>query len=374
MILLYLLAAAQALAAIVVLARLTRGKDRPAPLSAGAAARPGSISVVIPARNEAQRISPLLAALTETGPSVREVIVIDDRSKDGTAEIVAQFALLDARIRVVRSKKRDKRWVGKQHALQQGLDLAAAPWTLCLDADTCPDPALPDALLATVAEHGYDVVSAGPRFAVGTIGETILHPALLATLVYRFGPPTIAPVRSARTIANGQCLLVPTARFRLAGGWEPVKANMTEDVALARHLVREGWLLGMANAAPLLLVDMHASTREAWREWGRSLALPGVASGKEQTLDIVTLVLAMALPPWMLLAAILTDNLLIGAPALILIAVRLLFHVVLRPNYDRPSFFYWLAPLADGLAVIRLIASAVRPNRRWRGRHYAQSS
>ncbi|MEI6814940.1 MAG: glycosyltransferase family 2 protein, partial [bacterium] len=336
MIVLYLLAAAQAVAAIIVLARLTRGKDRPKALRAGPGARPGSISIVIPARNEADRIRPLLTALLQTTSTVREVIVIDDRSKDKTASVVAEFSALDERIRVVRGKKRKRGWVGKQHALQQGLLLAEAPWTLCLDADTCPDPALPDALLHTAEEHGYDVVSAGPRFAVDTAGEAMLHPALLATLVYRFGPPTIAPVTTTRMIANGQCLLVPTARFRLAGGWEPVAANMTEDVALARHLVRSGWKLGMANAAPLLLVDMHASTREAWREWGRSIALPGVASGREQFVDSVVLLFALALPPWMLVAAILTQNPLIAIPALVLIAVRLLFQYVLRPNYDNP--------------------------------------
>ena len=45
-------------------------------------------------------------------------------------------------------------------------------------------------------------------------------------------------------------------------------------------LVADGWRVGLVDAAPLLVVDMHDSGREAWREWGRSLALPGVASGR----------------------------------------------------------------------------------------------
>ncbi|MFM9123953.1 MAG: glycosyl transferase group 2 family protein, partial [Actinomycetota bacterium] len=59
---------------------------------------------------------------------------------------------------------------------------------------------------------------------------------------------------------------------------------------------------------------------------------------------------------------------------LVLLAVRLLLHGALRATYDRPPAAYWLAPLADGLAVLRLAVSAVRPNRRWRGRTYARSS
>ena len=75
----------------------------------------------------------------------------------------------------------------------------------------------------------------------------------------------------------------------------------------------------------------------------------------------------------MVVAAILTQNPLIAIPALVLIAVRLLFQYVLRPNYDNPGWTYWLAPLADGAAVLRLIISALRPNRTWRGRSYDQS-
>lgn len=373
MTILWLIAALQAVAGALVIVRLSRGRERGAPLRPGQPAAAGAVTIVIPARDEAERIGPLLAALADCGGAVHEIIVVDDRSTDGTGAIVERFAAADERIRLVHGVEPAPGWVGKQHALQQGLAVASAPWTLCLDADARPDPALPDALLTAAAERGYDALTAGPRFAVDTVGETILHPALLATLVYRFGPPTTAPVRSQRTVANGQCLLVPTERFRAAGGWEPVAANMTEDVALARHLVREGWALGLVDAAPLLIVDMHSSAREAWREWGRSLALPGVATAREQAADIATLTLTMALPLPMVIAALWTGQLLLALPSLILFAVRILFHVALHPTYEQPGPAYWLAPLADPLAVVRLIWSAVRPNRRWRGRTYARS-
>ncbi|MCX6412961.1 MAG: hypothetical protein NTZ81_11540 [Actinobacteria bacterium] len=73
------------------------------------------------------------------------------------------------------------------------------------------------------------------------------------------------------------------------------------------------------------------------------------------------------------MAAILTQNPLIAIPALVLLAVRVMFHIVLRPNSESPGWTYWLAPLADGAAVLRLIVSALRPNRTWRGRSYDQS-
>jgi dolichol-phosphate mannosyltransferase len=148
---------------------------------------------------------------------------------------------------------------------------------------------------------------------------------------------------------------------------------MTEDVALIRRLIESGWRIGMRDASRLLVVDMHDSGREAWREWGRSLALPGVASGREQIVDILTLSLTMVAP----LAIVATGPwharwwLLI--PAVILLAARWMFHVALRPTYDHPRWTYWLAPLTDVFAVLRMTISAVRPNRNWRGRSYARS-
>jgi glycosyltransferase involved in cell wall biosynthesis len=104
---------------MTVLARLARGRDRSAPL----AARPippgrPTVSVVIPARNEAERIGPCLDALAaETG--LLEVIVVDDQSTDGTADVAERGGA-----RLVRGRQPPLGWVGKPWALQQGLEAA----------------------------------------------------------------------------------------------------------------------------------------------------------------------------------------------------------------------------------------------------------
>lgn len=370
---LIVLALVQVIAGAVVIRRLSRGRERPAPLAAGAVAPPGSITILVPARDEESRIGPLLAALPSMGPSVAEVIVIDDRSMDRTADLVDAAASDDPRIRCLPGRDLENGWVGKQFALQQGLEQVRTPWCLCLDADVIPDADLPDALVESARAAEADAVSAAPRFRVDTNGESILHPALLATLVYRFGPPTDAPTSGDRIVANGQCLLLAAEPLQALGGWEPVRANMTEDVALIRHLVRAGWRIGMRDASPLVVVDMHDSGREAWREWGRSLALPGVASGREQVLDTLTLFATMVIPPIALVLAIWQHAWLLAVPAAILVVVRWALHIALRATYDRPRPTFWLAPLIDVLAVVRLGLSALRPNRRWRGRAYARS-
>ena len=145
---------------------------------------------------------------------------------------------------------------------------------------------------------------------------------------------------------------------------------MTEDVALARHLGRRGWRLALVDASGLLAVDMHASAREAWREWGRSLALPGVAGPAEQARAALIVALVQGLPlPVLALAARRRDPL-AAAVAGTLLLVRVGLHAALRDSYAQRGPAWWAAPLADPLAAVRLASGALAPSRRWRGRSY----
>jgi dolichol-phosphate mannosyltransferase len=139
---------------------------------------------------------------------------------------------------------------------------------------------------------------------------------------------------------------------------------MTDDAALARALARRGWRIAFRDAGPLLAVDMHDSMRETWREWGRSIALSDVTPPGWQVADVTTLWLTLALP-WLRVIARRA-----GPIDAALLALRWLLALPLAASYTRRGPTYWLSPLADPFAVIRLTLAAVRPARRWRGRVY----
>jgi dolichol-phosphate mannosyltransferase len=353
------LLSAQGLAAAVALSRLARGRSRRPPLSVPGEPPAASISVVVPARDEAARIGPCLAALA-ADPDVLEVVVVDDGSSDGTADVARAHGA-----RVVAGAPLPGGWVGKPWALQQGLEAARGEIVVSLDADTRPRPGLARALAAALGDA--DLVTAGCRFACETAGERWLHPAFLATLVYRFGPSDAAgrPPRPARLLANGQCTAVRRAALLAAGGYAPAARHMTDDAALARALAADGWRIAFHDGAALIDVDMHDSAREVWREWGRSLALPGVTAPGWMAADLALAWLVLALPPLRVLAR--RAGPLDGA----LLAVRWSLLVPVRASYARRGAPYWLSPLADPLAVLRLTTSALRPARSWRGREYA---
>lgn len=317
-----------------------------------------SISVVIPARDEARRIGPLLATIVGA-PGVDEVIVVDDCSSDDTARLAAA-----AGATVVRGAPLPGRWAGKAWALHQGAQRAAGDWVVALDADTRPDPVLPSALVARATGDNADFVSAAGRFDLPTPGARWLHPAMLTTLVYRFGPPG-ASMPAGREFANGQCMAFHRARFLAAGGFGAVRGDVVEDVAIARHVARTGGRVAFVDASGVLSVEMYDSLSATWRGWTRSLALPGVDPRRRQLAGLAVVAVAQALP----LARVLMRRGDVVDAAMLAIRVGTLAGT--RSAYSRVGPAYWASPLADVAATAAIAIGVARGHHQtWRGRRY----
>jgi dolichol-phosphate mannosyltransferase len=343
----------QAVAGAAVLARLARGRRRRAPLAASRSAR--RVSVVIPARDEERRLGACLAGLAGD-PDVAEVIVVDDRSGDATAAVARAHGA-----RVVAGREPPAGWIGKPWALQQGLEAAAGDVVVALDADTRPRHGLAGALAGALERA--DFVTASARFVCETPGERLLHPSMLASLVYRYGPAD-AERPGRRLLANGQVTAAERARLLAVGGYRGAAQHMTDDAALVRSLAAAGWRVAFVDGTALVDVRMYESAGETWREWGRSLALPDVTPGAWQAADLAVVWLAMALPVLRLAAA---------RPTKLDVGLLVLRWALLGPlagAYARRGAPYWLSPLADPATAVRLTLSALRPARTWRGRTY----
>ncbi len=353
----------------VAVARILRVRHRRSPLRAddaaaaddlaGARVEMPTISVVVPARDEAERLGPLLDALRHA-PGVTEVVVVDDQSTDDTAAMSVA-----AGAEVVPGTALPHGWAGKAWALQQGVRAARGEWVVTLDADTRPDPALPRALVNRALADGLQFVTIGGRFECPSPGAAWIHPALLTTLVYRFGPPgALGRVPPHRHLANGQCMAFPRVPFLRAGGMQPVAGEVVEDVALARHLAGRGWQVTMLDGADLLSTEMYPDGPGTFRGWARSLALPGVEPWHRQVVDLGVVLVAQALPLPRLLArrADVID--------VALLAVRAGTLVGTRNAYRTRGIAYWSSPAADLVAVAALVWGIVRPRQPWRGRTY----
>ncbi len=350
--------AVRVVAAAASLARLARVRRRRRPIALATAAGP-PISVVVPARDEAGRIGPLLGAMVGA-PGVLEVLVVDDQSTDDTAAVARRCGA-----NVVDGQSLPRGWAGKAWALQQGLEAVRGEWIVTLDADTRPDPRLPAALVARARADGIDLVTLAGRFECPTPGLRWLHPAMLTTLVYRGAPPGAAdagPVH--RRMGNGQCLAFARATLVDAGGFATVAAHTVEDVALVRGLASAGFVVDFLDASALLRVRMYESFADAWSGWGRSLSLPVVDPWLRRALDLVVVTVAQAAPLPRLVAR--RGDLL----DVVLLVARVGTLIGTARAYDRRGLAYWLSPLADPIAVAALARGLVTRRQRWRGRTY----
>jgi len=343
----------------VALRSITRAARRVPPVVAAAGVGGRRISVVVPARDEARRIRPLLAAVVGA-PGVAEVVVVDDQSADDTAAIAR-----GAGATVVEGRPLPVGWVGKAWALQQGLEAATGEWVVLLDADTRPSSQLPTALVARARADGLDLLSAGGRFECPTGPLRWLHPALLTTLVYRSAPPGATdPGPVHRRMGNGQCMAVRRRTLLDAGGFRPVGHHTVEDVALVRTMATAGFAVAFLDASDLLTVRMYETAGAAWRGWGRSLSLPGVDPLPRRLAGLLVVTLTQALP-LVRLAARRAD-----AVDVVLLAVRLGTLAGTAASYRPRGAAYWLSPTADVAAVAALARGTFTRRQVWRGRTY----
>ncbi len=254
-------------------ARLLRVPPEAAPV-------PARVSVLLPARDEAARIGPTLRALLASAhvPSL-EIVVLDDASSDGTAEIVEALAADDPRVRLVRSTDEPPPgWLGKPWACARLAEHAdpASSVLVFLDADVrlAPDGLARTVRLLREAELGF--VSPYPRQVADSLGERLVQPLLqwswLALLPLRLAEHTPRP---SMAVANGQLLAVDADLYRRSGGHRAVADAVLEDVALARALRAAGGHGGMADGTAVATCRMYEGWSELRDGYAKSLWAAG---------------------------------------------------------------------------------------------------
>jgi hopene-associated glycosyltransferase HpnB len=228
-----------------------------------AAAAPADLSgvtVLIPARNEASHIGQTLEALAQQGGNL-EVIVIDDRSSDATADIVAEFAAKPGQMQVqlLHGSPLPPGWGGKLWALEQGLGTVERPWCLLLDADISLSPHLIPAMLQTAKQDDVALVSVMAKLRCRTVWERLLVPPFIFffKLLYPFS--LAANPRSRVAAAAGGCILVSTEVLRRIGAFSKWADALIDDCTLARHVKRSDE--NARNGLRLLMSHDVVSTR-----------------------------------------------------------------------------------------------------------------
>lgn len=381
----------QGVATLILLSRLLPGARRTPPLKPepDQSHWAKKVSAIIPTLNEAQRIEPCLSGLTLQGSELREVIVVDSNSQDATPTIVKAQAQIDSRFDIINDPPLPPEWVGRPWALHNGF-LNSSPqseWILGIDADTVPQPGLIASLLTIAEAQEYDLISLAPQFILQYPGEWLLQPALLVTLLYRFDSAGVDAANSQRVMANGQCFFCRRSVLEALDGYSTAASSFCDDVTLARNIAAAGYKVGFLDGAKLIKVRMYEGAKETWQEWGRSLDLKDAADPLQVWSDWLFLLLVQGLPLLLLITVLLLLNWGYSSTTLLaltglncfLLLLRLIILIAIAPSYQRSanssqSWLFWLSPLADPLAVIRIFLSSSQTPTQWRGRVYPLSS
>lgn len=376
-----LLLALQTVLGLRILRRLlgTARGQRIRPAAAGSVPA-GSVTVLVPVLDEEARLAPCLEGLLQQGAEATEILVVDGGSRDGTVALAEDVARRDPRVRVIDARPVPPHWNGKTWGLQAGFDCSddTIPWVLTIDADVRPRPGLVAALVAHAERHRLSALSVATLQTLSGSAEALIHPSMIATLVYRFGIPGHATSDPHRVQANGQCFLIRRGTLARAGGFAGTHPSLCEDVTLARSLARAGERVGFFETDGLVTVQMYGSLRDAWSGWTRSLPMRDRYFGPLEWLGLVEVILVQGLPLPLLAtwAALWRGGRL---PALVRINALL---AILRWGvatgtaraYHRPPITFWLAPFFDLPIALQIWRAAFRRRHVWRGRGYDQGA
>ncbi|MET8279107.1 glycosyltransferase [Micromonospora sp. NPDC005174] len=249
-----------------------------------------SVAVLLPLRDEATRVTPCLRALlAQRGVPGLRVVVLDDGSTDGTADVVRAVAGDDPRVTLLSGVTPPPGWLGKPHACWQ-LATRTDPDATALvfvDADVVLAPHAVAAAVTELRAARVTLLSPYPRIVVATAADRLVQP-LLQWLWLTF-LPLRAMERSPRpslAAAGGQFLVVDRAGYTAAGGHAAVADKVLEDVELARAVKRAGGRIALADGSRLATCRMYDDwpqlrdgySKSLWASFGHPSAAAAVVA------------------------------------------------------------------------------------------------
>ena len=232
------------------------------------------LSVIVPARNEADVLRPCLESLlaqSEPGFSLAEdweLLLVDDGSTDATRTI----ALALTQVIVLDAEPLQPGWTGKANAVWTAARKSQGDWLLFTDADTIYTPGSLQRALHEAQHAGVAMLSYSPRQVVTGFWQSALMPLVFSELALAYPPDKVSDPSSRIAAANGQFLMIERAAYFQVGGHAAVAGSLLEDVDLAFLLKRRKFPIRFRYAPDALSTYMYRTFDAMMEGWTKNLA------------------------------------------------------------------------------------------------------
>ncbi len=316
------------------------------------------ITVLIPARNEAEVIAETLASL-KTQDELLKIVLIDDQSDDDTSNIARQADLKN--LNIITGEPLPEGWSGKLWALEQGRKYADTEIILLLDADITLAPGIVAGLLQKLNAEKLELVSLMAFLRMNTFWEICLMPAFIYffKLLYPFHLSNASPDKVFSkhvAAAAGGCILLRKEALEKIGGFTALKDSFIDDCTLARKIKTSGGQIWIGLTHSVLSHRRYESLQTIWDMVARTAYTQLHYSPLLLALCTLVMIFIFVLP----LACLFLPSLISKAMALLTTSIMVATYLPTLKFYNRSPAWASILPLIGITYLLMTWTSALR--------------
>ena len=339
------------------------------------------VSIILPARNEEGFIEKCLTSLLDQDYNNYEIIVIDDRSEDKTAEIIKKMAEKNSKIIYVLADPKPENWMGKNWACMEGFKKSTGELLLFTDADTKHSKNIISLSVAHLLCDNLDALTVIPKMICLDKWTKITLPMLSTFLHTRFSAIRVNDPSKKTGYFFGSFFIIKRKTYEEVGTHEGVKGEIVEDGALGKKVKELGHNLKMVRGEHLIEAVWARDWSTLWHALKR-LMIPLYLQNKNIAVGIFVAVLFLLFMPFPILAySAIFVNLSTSFSVLFavsIITVSLLYIAAIlevKKGLDLGLRHAMLGPIGSFIIVIGFASGILQAKSNtavmWRGRTYS---